>query len=96
MLDGSDHKIQIIAGGLNEQAFEWGSWVTNTTGQILPETFAELDIVLANVRFEPPEIFPELNVLLANGGCVSTFRGRKLASIVDLTYFSTSLARDTV
>ncbi|CAD7089934.1 unnamed protein product [Hermetia illucens] len=66
---------KIIAGDFNAWALDWGSRMTNTRGQILLETFAELSIVLANV------------------GCVPTFRGRGLGSIVYLTYLSTSLAR---
>lgn len=52
--------------------------MTNTGSQILFETFAEVDSILANV------------------GCVPTFRGKWLGSIVDPTYLSTLWARGTV
>lgn len=47
------------------------------------------------------QIFPEtspakLDILLINVGSASTFRGRRLGSIVDLTYPSTLLAEKMV
>lgn len=43
------YKPTIIAGDFNAWAEEWGSRLTNVRGQYLLETFAGLDLVLANV-----------------------------------------------
>ena len=53
VLDARDRSPKIIAGDFNAWALEWGSRSTNTRGQILLESFAELDIVLANVGCVP-------------------------------------------
>src|ERR1700710_921125 len=46
--DARTYKPNIIAGDFNAWAEEWGSRTTNARGEALLETFAGLDIVLAN------------------------------------------------
>ena len=48
VLDASGRSPRVIAGDFNAWAREWGSRETNARGRSLLDTFAQLDVVLAN------------------------------------------------
>lgn len=49
VLNGRGLSSNIITGDYNALALYWGSRVMNTMSQILLESFAEVDIVLAKI-----------------------------------------------
>lgn len=51
VLDARDRSPKMIVSDFN--ALKWTSLVVNTMGQILIESFVELDIVLANIGYVP-------------------------------------------